>query len=215
MKNKLLLYGFAGIVIFGIFYYASMEYKKSQVKKVSYIAKTEEQRFVRDHSPRLGIPTAKIVLTEFLDPECESCRAIHPKIKDLLKRYDGQILLVVRYAPFHKNSQNAVRALEAARMQGKYWEALDLLFEYQPMWGDHHNPKPELIFQILPELGLDMTKLREDMKSEKITEIIRQDMIDLQILGVRGTPTFFVNGKQPERFGLQYLEALIQRELSL
>src|SRR5690606_28131327 len=120
--------------------------------------------FVREYSPRFGSENAKVILTEFLDPECESCRAFYPVVKSLLSEFGDKVQLVVRYAPFHQNSRVAIKALEAARFQGKYWESLELLFFHQPQWGDHHNPRPELIFEFLSQLGLNMEQLKSDME---------------------------------------------------
>jgi protein-disulfide isomerase len=215
MKNKLTIYlGTAGLFAL-LFFIGSRVYKNSQKNELSFLAKENNEIFVRDHSPRYGNKEAKIYITEFLDPECESCRAFYPQVKSLLKEYDGKVQLVVRYAPFHKNSKIAIRALEAAREQGKYWEALEMLFHYQPNWGNHHNPRPELIFEYLPKLGLDMEKLRTDMKDSKIENMMLQDTQDLRKLNVRGTPTFFVNGKAPENFGMNHLKELIKKEVEL
>ena len=152
-------------------------------------------------------------LIEFLDPECESCRAFYPHVKELIKEFEGKVQLVVRYAAFHGNSKIAIRALEAAKKQGKYWEALSLLFERQPEWGSHHHPRIDLIFEFLPSVGLDIKKLKEDMKDPNIDEIIKIDSEDLKTLGVRSTPTFFVNGKTPAGFGYAYLKELINGEI--
>ena len=93
---------------------------------------------------------------EFLDPECESCRELYPYVKQIMAKHKDRVRLVIRYAPFHPNSEFAIRILESLRLQGKYWEGLELLFEHQPEWGSHHNPKPELIWGLLPELGVDV-----------------------------------------------------------
>ena len=65
----------------------------------------------------MGPDDAKVVLVEFLDPECEACRAFHPFVKQLMADYSGKIKLVVRYAPFHGSSKYVVRVLEAARLR--------------------------------------------------------------------------------------------------
>ena len=62
---------------------------------------------------------------EFFDPSCEACRAFYPIVKSLVNSSFGQVRLVVRYAPLHQGSDTAVKILEAAREQGKYWQALE------------------------------------------------------------------------------------------
>ncbi|POB14770.1 disulfide bond formation protein DsbA [Halobacteriovorax sp. DA5] len=162
----------------------------------------------------MGPDNAKVVLVEFLDPECESCRAFSPYVKEIMNKYEGKVKLVVRYAAFHKNSAYAISILEAARKQGKYWETLDLLFKSQPAWGNHHNPRPDLIWNYLTTLDLDIDKIKSDMHDPKFMEWIRQDAEDGKALGVRGTPTFFINGKPLERFSYQQLELQIREELN-
>ena len=150
------------------------------------------------------VRTAKIAMplwVEFLDPECESCRVMHPYLKAILKEYEGRVHYILRYMPLHGNSVYAASMLEAAREQGKYWEALDALFEQQPAWADHHTPKPELVPQILGKLGLDVERLNADAKNPAIAARIEQDRKDGQQLGVRGTPTFFVNGRMLDELG--------------
>ena len=51
--------------------------------------------------------------------------------------------LVVRYAPLHQGSDTAVKILEAARLQGKYWEAVEKAMAFQPQWASHDHPRPE------------------------------------------------------------------------
>lgn len=215
MKNKNLIFISSAIFLIVVFIGATIAYQQGKEEKLKLITKQHNETFIRDYSPRYGNPSAKVYLVEYLDPECESCRQFYPKIKELLAKYKGKVQLVVRYAPFHKNSKIAIRALEAARLQGKYWEAMELLFHYQPIWGSHRDPKPELIFTYLPNLGLDMSKLRVDMNSPKIQSMIKQDTEDLKKLGVRGTPTFFVNGKAQTQFGLANLEQMIKKEIEL
>lgn len=213
MNSKSYFYIGSAALILALFLVGTKLYKDSKNKELSFIAQENAEVFVRDHSPRLGDKNARVFLIEFLDPECETCRKFYPYVKDLLKEFKDKVQLVVRYAPFHGNSKTAIRALEAARKQGKYWEALALLFERQPQWGSHHNPRIDLIYEFLSSIGLDMEKLREDMKDPAINEIIRQDLEDLKILKVRKTPTFFVNGKHLSRFGLAYLREMLALEV--
>ena len=214
MSNKVYFYIGATALILGLFLLGTKVYKDSQQEKLSFIADQNAEVFVRDYSPRYGNKDAKIYLIEFLDPECESCRAFYPHVKELINEYDGKLQLVVRYAPFHGNSKIAIAALEAARKQNKYWEALELLFKRQPEWGSHHHPRIDLIYQFLPIVGIDIKKLKQDMKDSSINEIIAQDLEDLKKLGVRATPTFFVNGRVPAGFGYAHLKELIDEEIS-
>ena len=212
--NKKSLVVLTVLVLLAAFAGGSYFYNAQKTQEMKFLADKNFSLFVRDHSPRMGDEKAQIYLIEFLDPECEACRAIYPYVKEIMRAYAGKVQLVVRYAPFHGNSKFAVQILEAARKQGKYWEALHLFFERQPEWGDHHNPQPELLWEFLPSIGVDIAKIKKDMNDPAIAKIIDQDIQDLQVLGVQRTPTFFVNGRPLMKFGPQHLRDLIDLVLS-
>jgi protein-disulfide isomerase len=213
MKNKNLLIVITVMALIALFSIGAYFYKSSERERIATLAQDRQSLFERPHSPVLGNNLARVTLVEFLDPECETCRDFYPLVKDLLKEHGGAVRLVVRYAPFHGNSKFAIQLLEAARKQGKYWETLELFFKHQPAWGDHHSPKPELLWTYLPEVRLDIEKIRQDMLDPEIAKMIEQDISDGQKLGVRQTPSFFVNGKPLQNFGYEQLRQLIQSEM--
>jgi protein-disulfide isomerase len=181
----------------------------------------DPEQLVRPDSPTLGPADAKITLVEFYDPECESCAAFAPTVKKILNDYEGRIRLVTRYMPLHPNSLKAAAFTEAAGEQGKYWEAQNLLFEKQGEWGTPHGPpssakKPDidvLFSGYAKSLGLDMEKFNAAVKEDRYAEKIERDRKDANSLGVRRTPTFFVNGRELARFGEPDLRALIEDEM--
>ncbi len=214
MNDKKYQYIAIAAFVLGLFFLGAKLYKGQKQDALNEMVKKEEQVFIRDYSPRMGDPKAKVVLVEFFDPECESCRAVYPGVKEILKEYQGKVQLVLRYAPFHGNSKEVIKALEAAKKQDKYWQALEVLFATQPQWGSHHNPRVELIYEILPKIGIDIQKLREDMKDPGLDSLLEQEMADLQRLGVKGTPTFYVNGQLPQGYSYQALRELLNQEIT-
>lgn len=213
MKNsKTIILGAITVLIAG-FLGASIWYKKSEATKYAEAVSAKQAMLERPYSMSTGPADAKVTVVEFLDPECESCRAFFPFVKKLLDQYKDQMRLVVRYAPFHPNAKQAIKIMEAARKQNKYWETMSVLFYYQPNWGDHHNPKPELMWEYLPEAGVDVEQIRKDFNDPEFDKIIAQDEEDLHALGVKATPSFFINGKPLEKFGFEYLQAAIEAEL--
>ena len=172
------------------------------------------EALVRAHSPIYGSPTARVTIVEFFDPSCETCRAFHPIVKGIVNTSFSQVRLVVRYAPLHKGSDTAVKILEAARQQGKYWEALEKTLATQPQWAAHDNPNPELIWELIADIGLDMAKAKSAANSPEIDQILRQDLADMRTLKVDKTPGFFVNGRPLLDFGAAQLKALVDQELS-
>lgn len=212
--NRILFAGAALVLIVG-FFVGSSAYRAWRVAELGFMAESNAATFVRPHSPTLGEDDAKVFLVKFTDPACETCASFSDIAKQALAAFPGQIKLVIRYAPFHMGADGAVRILEAARMQGKYWETLDLLYHNQSVWTHHHRVVLQEIWPLLPQVGLDVERVKADMNDPKITRILEQDQADAAELGVRKTPGFFVNGKPLEPFGARPLAQLIKAEIRL
>jgi len=98
-------------------------------------------------------------------------------------------------------------------VQGKYWEALERALAAQPQWASHDRPQPDMIWTLIGDIGLDMTKARADADGPTIDQLLRQDIADMQALKVDRTPGFFVNGTPLREFGQAQLKALVEQEL--
>jgi len=214
--NKSKIYTLVGVaaLVVTVFVVATQLYKESSAPEPGAVSQEDTlQRLLGDSERTQGPKAARVTLVEFVDPECESCRLMHPITKKVLAEFPGQVHFVLRYMPFHANSAYAASALEAAARQGQYWESLDILFEKQPEWGSHENPRPQLILGYLEELGLDRSRLEADMKDPLIAARIERDKLDGLALGVNGTPSFFINGKMLQGLGEIPLRNAIQQEL--
>ena len=119
----------------------------------------------------------------------------------LLKDYGKDIEIAYRHnpLPFHQNAMPAALAAEAARAQGKFWEMHDKLFA-----GQQNLDRPSLD-KYAQEIGLNMSKFKESMDKEEGKERIKRDMADAEKFGARGTPNFFINGRNLR--GAQPIEA--------
>jgi protein-disulfide isomerase len=211
--KKGVLFTLVALSLVLVFAFAGKYYKGRQATENESLAQSNAALFNRAYSQSLGSPDAKVAITEFMDPGCETCRAFAPFIKSALDAFPGKIRLVMRYAPLHQGADYMVQILEAARLQGKYWETLQVMYETQPIWASHQNPQPQLIWPHLEQLGLDLDKIRADMNTPEILGIVQQDISDAQTLNVRKTPGFFVNGKPLVTFGSEQLKTLILSEL--
>ena len=165
---------------------------------------------VRGYSPTFGPADAPVTLVEFFDPSCEACRAFHPVVQDIRRRFPAQVRVVMRYAVFHEGSDEAVRVLETARMQDKFEPVLDALLEQQPGWAVHGAPQLDIAWEIAGAVGLDLDKAEGDRLFPGITGILNQDMADVEALDIRQTPTFFLNGRRLESFSAESLIADVQ-----
>ncbi len=226
MKKEIKILGVIAVVVVIAALIGANYYRKSvQSERVTTGGSANKpplnpEQLVRADSPTLGAADAPVTIVEFLDPECESCRAFNPAVKKILKEYDGKVRLVVRYMPLHPNSLSAATFTEAAGEQGKYWQAQELLFQKQPEWGTKHGPSPgptaditALFKKYAMELRLDTTKMDSAFAENRYAGKLERDKKDGQALGVRQTPTIFVNGRKLARLYEADLKSLIEEEL--
>lgn len=176
-------------------------------------APQEESNLVRAHSPVIGPANAPVTIVEFLDPSCEACRAFYPIVKQIMAAFPEKTRLVIRYAPLHEGSDEAVGILEAARVQGKFEPVLEKLLSEQPKWAVHGAPDIEAAWRIAGEAGLDVEKARGDAKAPAVVAALNQDIADMKAINLQGTPTFFVNGNPLTEFGSQQLYDLVAAEV--
>lgn len=168
---------------------------------------------LRDHAPVIGPLDAKVTIVEFFDPSCEACRAFYPVVKQIMDMHAGKVRLVLRYAALHEGSDEAVRILEAARIQDKFLPVLEALLAEQPTWAVHSGPDMEKAWAVAGTAGLDLAKARADATSDAVNAVLEQDAEDVTAVGLTQTPTFFVNGKPLTDYGPQQLYDLVTAEV--
>ena len=156
-----------------------------------------------------------MTIVEFFDPACEACRAFYPVVEAIMTEHGDAVRVVIRYTPFHgAASEEAIRVLEAARMQGVFEPVLEVVLREQPRWASHGAPEPGLILEIAATAGLDAEAARTQMLAPDVVAILNQDRADVETVGVRQTPTFFVNGKPLDPFGEAELRSLVAAEVA-
>jgi len=162
-----------------------------------------------DHSR--GPDHAAVTVVEFGDFECPNCKQAAPAVKLLLERFDERVRFVFRHFPLvdvHPHALLAAQAAEAASAQGKFWQMHDLLFENQT------HLKAQHLHSYAERLGLDMTRYTAEMDDEIYLQRVREHLESGRQSGVRGTPTFFVNGRLYDvSFGLRALFDAVEEAL--
>jgi protein-disulfide isomerase len=155
-----------------------------------------------------GRPEAPVVIVEFSDLQCPACRFAVGTLKDLLKLYGRDTLLIFKHYPLHQHllAWPAAVAAECAGRQGRFWDLHDLLYDKQADWApapppeaQTSSPKPGSPQDFLPyarSLGLDMTAFEACLKDPAIGPLIKADVKDGDDHWVLSTPTFFINGKR-------------------
>lgn len=151
---------------------------------------------VRPDSHRLTDPPgARVTFVEFLDFECESCRAAYPAVEQLRADYGDRVSFVVRYFPVpgHFNGERAARAVEAAAGQGRFEQMYQRMYETQPEWGEKRVPQDAVFRGFAADLGLDLPAFDAAYDNPATAARVLADFDEGLALGVTGTPTFFVN----------------------
>lgn len=211
MKQKSIF--IATAVILAILFAVGIQIYRGQQAERAASAQNQDA-LLRFGSPTIGNAEAPVHIVEFLDPACETCSAFYPFVKELMAAHPEKIRLTVRYAPFHQGSDQVVKALEAARKQGKYWQALEALLSNQSGWTQHHTARVDLIWPYLEGVGIDVARLKNDMNAPGIAQLIEQDLADAKTLNVTKTPEYFVNGKPLPSFGYEQLQQLVEEALA-
>jgi len=213
MKQKT-LFVIAVVSLLFAFIGGTLLYTAQKENQPAQLPDTQRAALVRMHSPTLGNADAPVVIVEFLDPACETCRTFYPLVKQMMAANPGRIRLVLRYAPFHDGSDKVVAVLEAARKQGKFWPALEALLAAQADWVVNHTSQVGLVWKHLEGLGLNLEQMRADMTAPVIANLIAQDLADARTLSVTQTPEFFVNGRPLPSFGYEQLKKLVDDALN-
>ena len=208
--KKLLPVIVTAVVLGGGFAIATVVYKSKEKEKLDKAVEESPSLLVRPSAKTLGPDDAPVHIVEFMDPGCETCAAFHPFVQKLVNDHAGKVRLSVRYLPLHEGADTMVKILEAADKQGLYWETLHLMFASQPMWASHHHPEPDKIWPLLPQVGLDVDQIRRDMQAPEVAAVLEQDVTAAQQLGIRKTPSFFVNGEPLREFGYEQLQRLVE-----
>jgi protein-disulfide isomerase len=165
-----------------------------------------------------GPANAPAKLEEFGDFECPPCGLLHPILVEMHREFGDQLQITFREFPLVPTHQHAVAAAssaEAAGLQGKFWEMHDLIYEHQKDWHEAFDVRP--IFEgYAKQIGLDLERYKRDVDGEAVAQRIFLDGKRGHALGVKGTPTVFLNGKEVpfESLPAEKLRVLITAQIS-
>src|SRR5262245_12727685 len=162
-------------------------------------------------APFKGSQKAPVTFVKFEDFQCPFCKQIQPTFTELLSRYDGKVRLVHKDLPLesiHRQARHAAEAARCAYEQGRFWEYHDKLYANSPKAnaGDLKN--------YAQEVGLNVDSFAHCFTSGKYKAVVQQDLDEGAKLGLTGTPTFFINGREISgNQPLKTFEAIIDEEL--
>ena len=186
---------------------------RSKAKVTSYLKPPPIFRadIATNGAPFKGAEKAAVTIVKFEDFQCPYCKTVQGTFPELLKRYDGKIRLVHKDLPLdaiHPQARQAAEAARCAGEQGKFWEYHDKLYANSPKAG------VEELKSYAKEVGLNAVSFDQCYGSGKFRAAVQKDLNDGAQLGLTGTPTFFINGR--EISGAQPVEAfaaIIDEEL--
>jgi protein-disulfide isomerase len=162
--------------------------------------------------PFKGPENAPVTIVKFEDFYCPFCKQVQPTLTELLSRYNGKVRLVHKDLPLDSIHPRARQAAEAARCadeQGKFWSYHDTLYANSP------KASTEDLKSYAKKIGLNVDAFDRCFASEKFKAAVQKDLNEGVQLGLTGTPTFFINGREVS--GVQPLEAftaIIDEELA-
>ena len=144
------------------------------------------------NDPSVGSSTAPVTIVVFEDFECPFSHAAQPFLKKLIVRYGSDVRLIYKDFPLrtiHPRAQEAAEAAQCAFEQDKFIEFHDELFAHQDTFSEAYYRT------VASKLGLNLSKFNECFKTGTYRKQIAEDVQLGSLLGVSGTPTFFVNGE--------------------
>jgi len=156
----------------------------------------------RDHFQ--GTIDAPIALLEYGDYECPFCGEVQPIVKEIQRRLGDDLCFAFRHFPLtnvHPHAEHAAEAAEACGEQGAFWPMHETLFANQDTLDD------ESLAQYAAALGLDETRVLQEVILNAHAHRIREDFRSGVRAGVNGTPCFFINGQRYD--GVRALEPLL------
>lgn len=148
-----------------------------------------------DTQPTSQSDPTPVTILKYSDYQCPACKMYIPT-QDRLKQEFGDLLTIeYRHFPLrgHQYAQLAAQAAEAARIQGRFREMHDRIFEGQEIWA--RGNAESIFIDFASEIGLDLDQFEEDLHSEEVVQIVNRQQAEGARRMVQSTPTFFINGQ--------------------
>jgi protein-disulfide isomerase len=144
-----------------------------------------------------GPVQAVVQIVEYSDFQCPACGAAQPIVNQFMSEYPEKIHFIFRHFPLsgHPFSPLAHQAAECASEANHFWDYHDKLYGEQLLWTQSPNPA-EFFFRYARDLGLNLDNFEACLENPKISRRILDEKAQGEMLKVRSTPTFFMNGER-------------------
>jgi len=166
-----------------------------------------------DNPRAKGDERAPLKITEYIDFQCPACAAGSKYLSETFEEHPDLIRLQMKYFPLqmHKHGYTSAFYAECAAQQGKFWPYHDLLLNRQPNWKRLDDAGPAFE-KMADDVQMDREKLNTCLQSDQVKRAIEKNILEGQGLGIRSTPTYYVNGKMV--VGMQSLQMEINKHLN-
>ena len=170
-----------------------------RAKRVAAVTMSEEQTVAAQATDSVharGSADAPVTLEEFGDFQCPPCGRLAGSLQEIEKDYGARLRVIFRNFPFaiHEHAREAAYAAEAAGLQGHFWEMHDLLYREQATWANTTDVQP-LFESYAGTIGLNLERFKKDAGGEQVKAKVESDRKRGEELGVRNTPTIFINNE--------------------
>ncbi|WP_374375793.1 DsbA family protein [Dongia sp.] len=168
------------------------------------LAANKDSLFADPLAPIAGNPIGDATIVEFFDYKCPYCKRVTPALADLLAEDKGVRIVFKEFPILGESSVVAARAALAAVKQDRYLDIHNALMAHR---GDFDEAA---ITAIATELGLDVERLKADMKAPEIDQQLKANHELALTLGIRSTPTFVIGDQiVPGAMSIDDMKALI------
>ena len=213
----ILLIGFIMIILVASAFYVINEVKKIQSQQSpglnlsSQDLDRETEKIIEGDEKNywLGSASPQITIVEFSDFACPYSQNAFSKIREIGLKYKNNVKIVFRDYPIMSDySTDLALAARCAGEQGLFWIMHDKLYINQGV-----SKKNEII-ELAKQIGADINKFIDCFDNKKYLKDIENDFKDGKKLGIKGTPTWFINGNKiegdiPYEFFIQVIENLL------
>lgn len=165
------------------------------------------------NAPSFGGETAKVTIVEFSDFQCPYCAEGAKVLRQLKAKYGNKIKVAFKQfpLPFHSQAKRAAVAALCINEQKTelFWKMHDQLF------ADQGKLSPTDLKLIAKNLGADTTKFNKCLDDNKYIAQVEKDIQEGKAIGVKSTPTFYVNGQLVAgALPVEMFSEIIDQELS-
>lgn len=216
-----LLLGLMAAIVASAFYVAgkvqeirsgqSADQQKAEIQKITAAIDGKGENY------SLGPIDAKVKIVIFSDYACPYCKQAAPVVRNLAKKYGNQIRITFRDYPLHDNSVDLALAGNCAGAQNKFWEMHDLLFDKQETLSSLKGSELNLkLKELAAGIGIDSKIFADCLDNKTYLYRLNDDFADAELLGLSGTPSWFVNrykitGFYPEENFTNIIDGLLAK----